>query len=361
MRASAGWNTRRLSIALALVGGSLAFSPSVRADDILLSGTNPIQGVKISSATWVEVEYKMPGVSRSQKMESDRVDEIVWTEEPPTLGRGRNSLAKGEFSKALSSFKSAATINDEVYKFNAMYMQGVTELTHSRQDPSHVAAAATALSAYVSAAKRAKHFYVPHGILALADAHMAAGDFSKAESVLGDLASGEMGQKWIEGAKLKRAQVQLAQDKFKEARDLFRDVQGSADPNFALEAKIGYAACQVGQKQYPGAVSTIVEIVGDSSREKNSSSPRYGDLRGKAWIVYGQAEEGAAAGDKTKLQWAAYRYLRASVVAVGGGEVFAEALYRAKEVFKKLGQQDRGQAIDQRMNQLCPNSPWTKR
>jgi outer membrane protein assembly factor BamD (BamD/ComL family) len=49
------------------------------------------------------------------------------------------------------------------------------------------------------------------------------------------------------------------------------------------------------------------------------------------------------------------------VVAVGGGETFAEALYRAKKLYENLGNADRASLIDQRMNQLCPNSPWTKR
>ena len=361
MSASAGRKSRQLLLALVAGGSLLTSSSTLEADDLILSGSNPVRGVTISKATWDEVEYKLPGVSRKQKMASNRIDSIVWTNEPPSLSRGRNALGKGDFARAVSSFKAASSINEEVYKFNALYMTGKAELAWSRQDPSHVAAAVTALKDYVSQAKGKKHFYVPHGVLALAEAHMAAGDYSQAESVLRDLSGGSMGQKWVEGAKLKSAQVKLAQEKYGDARELFRDVQGSSNPSFALEARVGYASCQVGQKQYPGAVTTLEDLLGESPRERNTSPPGYGDLRAKAWIVYGQAEEGAAGSDKTKQQWAVYRYLRASVVAVGGGEVFAEALYRAKELYKKMGQSDRAELISQRMNQLCPNSPWTKR
>ena len=338
----------------------LALTPAVQADDLILSGSPSIEGVEVREATWEEIEYKQPNISRPQKIDADRVAEMRITR-PAAFIRGQSALAKQDFGRAVTAFRSVSTMNQEFYALNGKYMLGVAELEWSKQDPSHVAKAVTALTEYVSAAKPKKHFFTPHGVLALADAHMAAGDFSKAESVLGDLASGSMGKKWVDGAKLKRAQVQLAQEKWGPARELFRDLERSSNAEFALAAKVGYASCQVGQKQYPGAAKTLAEVLGEGRRERQTQPPSYGEWRAKAWIVYGQAEEGGAGGDKEKLQWAAYRYLRASVVAVAGTETFAEALYRAKQVFTTMGETDRAEALSQRLNQLCPNSPWTKR
>jgi hypothetical protein len=116
----------------------------------------------------------------------------------------------------------------------------------------------------------------------------------------------------------------------------------------------------VGQQQYPGAIQTLTGVLGSGKEEKNSNPPRYGELRAKAWIVYGQAEEGAAGSDPEKLKWAAIRYLRAATVGVAGGEAFAEGLYRAKGVFEKLGETERAATLTQRLHQLCPQSPWNK-
>lgn len=349
----------------ALLGATLLLLPAdraLRADDLVMADGSPsITGVTVREATWEEIEYKMPSVSRNSKIPAERVDEIVWTSEPPSLVRGRAALAKGDFTRARSSFQNATTLNQPFFAATAQFMLGWTELTWAKQDPSHVGAAVTELQKFVSAAQGAKHYYVPQGALALAEAHSMAGDYAKAESALSSIAGGAMGSKWVEAAKLKRGQVQLAQDKFREARELFGEVQGSSNPRFSIEARVGYAACQVGQQQWEGVAKTLEPVLGSADRDRNSQPPRYGDIRAQGWIVLGQAEEGGAGGDEDKLIFALYHYLRASVVAVGGGETFAEALYRAKKLYENLGNADRASLIDQRMNQLCPNSPWTKR
>jgi len=330
------------------------------ADDII-TATATYENVTIVSASWEKVSYRREGISRPQNVDADDIELIRWTREPATLSRGRNNLAAGEFARAVSAFRAASTDANELYALNAAYMLGVAELAWSTQDPSHLSAAVSAFEAYLGKAKGSKHYYVPEATLALAEAQARSGNHDRAASVLSDLIGGGFGSKWVEGAKLKKAEIDLAQGKYAEAREVFREIQGSRNPTFDLEARIGYAACQVGQKQYPAAVESLREVLGEGRRQSNTVPPRYGDLRARAWIVYGQAEEGAAGGDREKLQWAAIRYLRAASVGVAGSETFAEALYRAKQVFEKLGESDRAQAMAQRMNQLCPNSPWTKK
>jgi len=344
--------------ALATLG---LLSATVFADELILENGQSITDAEISAATWEQVEYRARGISSRQRHAAEKIDRIRWTSEGGSMSRGRGAYAKGDFAKAVSAFRASTSVSKEVHSLNAQYMLGLAELAWGRQDPGHIPLAVTALKNYVSAAKTKKHFYTPHGVLALADAHLAARDYSNAERVLNDLTSGAMGKKWVEGAKLKKAQVQLAQEKYSDARSLFREVQSSSNSAFALEARIGYAACQIGSKQYPGAAETLKEVLGEGRKERNTQPPRYGELRAKAWLVLGKAEEGAANGDRVKLQWAAIRYLRASVVGMAGGEVFAESLYRARAVFERLGQEERVEAITQRMNQLCPDSPWTQR
>ncbi len=342
------------------LGVFLLGAPVLRADDIIRTTGDPYESVTVTGATWESVTYRKEGISSRQNVPADDVEDIRWTSESSTLSRGRGALAAGEFSRAVSAFRAATTDLNALHALNAQFMLGLSESGWASTDPSHLSAAVTALQTYVQTGKPAKHFYVPHAILALSDAHIRARDFSKATQVLGDLTGGQMGRKWVEAANLKKAQALLAQEKYAEARDIFRDVQGSTNPGFALEARIGYAQCQVGQKQFPGAVETLGEFLGEGRNEKNTSPPRYGELRARAWIVYGQAEEGGALGDREKLQWAAIRYHRAASVGVAGGDVFAEALFRAKGIYQQLGQTDRAEILTQKLNQLCPSSAWNR-
>lgn len=350
----------RVARAAAAALSILAGAGAARGDDIIRTSGAPYTEVTIVSATWESVTYRKEGIQKAQDVPAEEIEEIRWTSEPATLARGRADLGGDDFERAVSAFKASISISEEVYALNAQYMIGVAEVAWAGQDSSHLPAAVTALTEYIAKGKPKKHFYVPHAVLALSEAHIKAGAFDKASSALADITGGQMGRKWVEAAKLRSAQALLAQSKFAEAREVFREAQGSQNPGFALEGAIGYASCQVGQQQYPAAIQTLQAVLGNGREEKNTNPPRYGEFRAKAWIVYGQAEEGAAGSDKEKLQWAAIRYLRASTVGVAGGDAFAEALFRAKGVFEKLGQQDRVTTLTQRLNQLCPNSPWNR-
>jgi len=333
---------------------------TLRADDIIRTSGAPYEGVTVVSATWETVSYRREGIPKPQDVPAEEVEEIRFTSEPATLARGRGNLAAGDFDRAISAFKASLGLQEEVYSLNAQYLIGVAEATWASQDQSHLPAAAAALGEYIAKGKPKKHFFVPHAILALSEAHIRAGDFAKASQALADLTGGQMGRKWVEAAKLKNGQALLAQSKYAEARELFREVQGSQNPAFSMEGAVGYASCQVGQQQYPGAIQTLTGVLGSGREERNTTPPRYGEIRAKAWVVYGQAEEGAAGSDPAKLRWAAIRYLRAATVGVAGGEAFAEGLFRAKGVFEKLGETERVATLTQRLNQLCPRSPWNQ-
>ena len=78
-------------------------------------------------------------------------------------------------------------------------------------------------------------------------------------------------------------------------------------------------------------------------------------------MIWGRATQEQAAGNKTQLQWALIRYLRAAVIAnTGDSEVLAEAIFRAKSVAVELGQNDRAEELAQRLQKLVPNSAWNK-
>ncbi|MFQ5655481.1 MAG: hypothetical protein ACE5GW_12220, partial [Planctomycetota bacterium] len=156
--------------------------------------------------------------------------------------------------------------------------------------------------------------------------------------------------------------VRLAQGKFADARRLYGDL--NADPavvashDFRLQAQLGYARCQIGQKQYRAAAETVKEKI---LQAKRTETPRLDHYRAQAWIIWGIADEGLATGDREKLEWALIHYLRGAILAGSGNrEDLAEALYRAKEIWKRLGQDERAEELKQRLSKLCPDSPWNK-
>ena len=98
-----GWNRWVLAIlASGLVGHS-----SLRADEIIVTGGRNYEGVTISTATWEQVEYRLPGVSTAPKLSSDKVLELRFSGEPSNLSRGRGALEQGDLEVAVSALTSA--------------------------------------------------------------------------------------------------------------------------------------------------------------------------------------------------------------------------------------------------------------
>ena len=349
---------RTAVLAIIIAGG---FSPCM-GDQILLKSGRSYEGVTITKATWEQVEYRMPGVSTTQKVNADDVERLEFTSEPSGLSRGRGALSQGDWAAAVSAFRSARSLPDQRHKANAMYLLALAQLRWGEQEDSHLGDASTAAEEFISLFSASKDFFLPHAHQVLSESLMRQGKFSEGERALENLANGKYGDRWVLGGQLGKGELLLAQGRHADARDLFGSVGNNSavanDVSFRNRAWLGYAACQLGQKQYPAAIETVRKNIIDS---RQRGAPRIdGDLA-RAWIVWGRAEEASAGSDQKKLQWAAIRFLRAAVIATGGdGEALAESLYRAKELWKKLGESDRAEEMGQRLAQLCPNSPWNK-
>ncbi|OUU25581.1 MAG: hypothetical protein CBC13_01900 [Planctomycetia bacterium TMED53] len=353
----------RSSKLLALILGSLLIPldlDGLRADQIIVSGGRNYEDVTITGATYEQVQFKLPGVSTSQKVDADKVLQLVFSRESSSLARGRGAFENGDWETAANSFKSATSMGDALKKSSAMYMHGLSLLRWGDADASKYAAAISALEAYLSEFEGKKDFYVPHARMALSEAHRKAGNYSEAESALSSLASGSLGRRWVLGARLGKAQSLLAQDKWPQSREEFSSVSNdsNASTDQICQAWIGYASAQQGQKQWRQAADTIRKQILETRNKEILANTA---ARAHAWLVWGRSTEEQAGGDAGELQWAMIRYLRAAVMASGGnGEVLAEALYRAKELAKKQGDSERAESLTQRLKQVAPDSRWNK-
>lgn len=330
------------------------------ADQIIVSGGRNYEDVTITGATYEQVQFKLPGVSTSQKVDADKVERLVFSRESSSLARGRGAFENGDWETAASSFKSATSMGDALKKSSAMYMHGLSLLRWGDSDATKYKEAVSALEAYLNEFDSKKDFYVPHARMAISEAHRKSGNYSEAESALSSLASGNMGRRWVVGARLGKAQSLLAQENWGACREEFSSVSNdsNASTDQICQAWIGYASTQQGQKQWKQAADTVRQQILET---RNKDVLGNTAARAHGWLVWGRSTEEQAGGDAGELQWAMIRYLRAAVMAsTGNGEVLAEALYRAKELAKKQGDADRAESLTQRLKQVAPDSRWNK-
>ena len=251
-------------------------------------------------------------------------------------------------------------MGDALKKSSAMYMHGLSLLRWGDSDATKYKEAVSALEAYLNEFESKKDFYVPHARMAISEAHRKSGNYSEAESALSSLASGNMGRRWVVGARLGKAQSLLSQENWGACREEFSSVSNdsNASTDQICQAWIGYASAQQGQKQWKQAADTVRQQILET---RNKDVLGNTAARAHGWLVWGRSTEEQAGGDAGELQWAMIRYLRAAVMAsTGNGEVLAEALYRAKELAKKQGDTDRAESLTQRLKQVAPDSRWNK-
>jgi hypothetical protein len=354
-------NPGLVSVTLAMLCLSIGFPAGVlHGDEIIVSGGRNYEDVTITSATWEQVQYRLPGVSTSQKVAAERVEKLIFDQEPASLSRGRGAIEQGDWEGAVSALRSAASLGDPRQKADAMYLLGLALLRWGDQDPQQRPAAITALGAYLGQFEAQKDFYVPHARVALAAVHQRLEAFSAADEALAPLASGDFGRHWILRARLAKGMILQAQQNWIGAREIFSSVANDSQANSGMtrSAWLGYADCQLGQKQWSSAIDTVRQRV---LQVRTSPSARLDAAKARGWLIWGKATQQQASGDRTQLQWAMIRYLRAAVIATTGeSETLAEAIFRAKTVAIELGDEDRVEELAQRLQKLVPNSVWNK-
>ena len=128
-----------------LIAGLVVGAVSLQADEIVVEGGRNYFDVNISSATWEQVEYKLPGVSKAQKVPAERVNQLLFSRESANLGKGRGALQQGNFEGAVQAFKIARSQGDQRQKTNAQFLYGFALARWAQQDTSQLAAAVSAL------------------------------------------------------------------------------------------------------------------------------------------------------------------------------------------------------------------------
>ena len=312
----------------------------------------------ITKATTKEVEYKLQGVRVAQKINAEEVTNIEFTSLSATVRNGIGNIETGDYAGAVRSLRSGSSLQDPSGHVAGYYL-GVALLRWGGVEPAKLGEAITAFESFIKKYESDRNWtwFVPFALEKLGQAQIKKGDFSKAEATFSKLSKFSKAR-WGVIADLSKAEVLLAQDKYKDARSLVgRLTQGNHPTQLAARVWIAYAQCQLGEKQYQQAIKTLdKEVIGKLRGDRS-----FGHARARAYILWGDCEAAAAGSDKDKLSWAKVRYLRAITTAGHEGDDLAEALYKALDVCKKLGQSEQAAKLRTRLTTECGNSPWAKK
>ena len=143
------------------------FAGGLQADQIIVSGGRNYEDVTITNASYEQVQFRLPGVSTTQKVNADKVEKLIFSRESSSLTRGRGAFEQGDWETAASSFKAATSMGDALKKSSAMYMHGLALLRWGDVESAKYATAVSALKAYLTEFESDKDFYVPHARMAL--------------------------------------------------------------------------------------------------------------------------------------------------------------------------------------------------
>ncbi len=328
-------------------------------DTIFRLKGQPVADVTIQGATNSEIKYKLAGVRKAQTLSADEVESIEFTNVSAAVRKGIGNIETGDFAAAVQSLRAGSTLQ-EPSGHVAGYWLGVANLRWGGVEPKKLDDAVTAFEAFISKYEGDKkwNWFVPNAIEQAGQALIRKGDFSGAEKKFSALSKYSK-NRWGTVASLAKGEALLAQKKYSDARNLVSKLTRSSSLSVELRSRawVVYATCQFGDKQYSQAVTTLQrELI-----TKLEGEQKFGHAKARAYLLWGDCELAAAGSDKSKLQWAKIRFLQAASIGGAEGDDLAEALYKAQDVYQKLGQTEQAEKLRTRLKTECGNSRWAKK
>jgi len=337
------WHLTPFSLLVAVLAGTAL------ADEVVLTDKT-----KIADCTVLSENAKEVGIDVNADGVADRV---VPTEQVATVQYADRSLEyrqavlfieSGKYAQAVTAFQAIAKGAPGVswQATYADYHAAVALQRWAQSDPTKAVEAVKALSAFVS--RRADSRFIYPAQLSLAEAYLVQGKFGEVRR----LAEAVVGEKpktpWGERARLLLAQVKLSQN---EAAGAARDfdavlatVTDKQSPAWA-EATVGKGLALLAQDK----VDDAERLLGDLIETTKDSS-----VRARAYNALGDAHFKKGAFAEARLD-----YLRVVLLYFQADAVeHAKALYQAAECFRRLGDQERAEALLAELVRRYPGTPW---
>jgi hypothetical protein len=310
----------------------LVLAPVSKAagDWIELTNGQRRDGIQINVAKWDSVQYtvgKAPTTLSGEQVAALHRDSTF-------LQTGRDALERGDFAKAIADMNAVGATAKDWEQAEAKFLIG---RAHARAGK--VKEADAAFKAYLDRWKAEKDWWVPHAVLELANALLAARQPGTAEIRYKEL--NEFGGLWSLRSKLGQGFALLGakgEAGALAARRLFDEVAKAIQAPIWLrqQAIVGRSQAFLLQNQ-PQQVPK--ELGDEFFNTSKSGEIGYTPERAEATLLMGKAY--AAQGGKENLEQAEIWFLRAVALYRKQGETYAQACQLLSDVYTKLGNKGR--------------------
>ncbi len=334
----------------------LGNAPAAAIDTVTRKSTDRSAIGEIDSVSRTEVVVK-PRVGSPTTVPANDILDVDWEAAPPSLKLGRSQETSGQFDLALKSYQQAVAENqstDDNVRGEIEFSLARVTAKVALGDPTRLADATTKLTGFSE--KYRDHYRYFDAQLLLGDLALAGNNAAAAEAVYDVLLTAPWADYQMAG-NIGKGRILFSRDEIAGAKQAFDAVavaipKTAAETSRRLEAMLGQAKCLQKQAQHAEAVTILDQVVKESS---------VNDTRLQAEAYVRQGESYAAMGDKTKEAIRSYLFVDVVSALAQQTDFHAEALYYLAQLWPAAGHQERGVEASARLEQLYPNSAWTKK
>ena len=369
-------NPLLLLVTLACTIPTVALSSLAKAqavsDTIIKKNGKQERKVEIVSLDLDKITFTKGGKKEPQEIETSRVTGFRLSALPEEYVRAQSAANRGDFAGAGKLFAEATTKgNREIVKQVATFFAGRSFALAARKDSTNANNALAQLESYLSAA--ANGYYMPEAKVRLAQSRLFGGDAAGAETALAslenDAVSGSWPLRWSAEIKFAKAQAQVDQGKFADARSTLMGVAGAVDAalgednrlageldTLKTESLVMQGETYIGEKLYDDALNYYRTLSSSNARGVRAAAET-----GQGQILFLQGSDKA---DEQKLRQAQLALARASVEPDTSDSTTAKALYYMGKVLAALGDDEeqnasaRAKTYFQSVKNNYGSTPW---
>lgn len=327
-----------------------AAATTVEKVTILLNSGRKHDGVTLLEEKFAGIKFRVrPGQEETVKGED--VAEVRHDPPHPAFSSGLSQMNAGLFDKAVKSFTNArnAAKDGTSARVHASFWLG---------EALRQVGSAESLKGAIEEYGRVPndHWLAPRAHYGKGLALAGAGKQSEALASFKKLEG--YGDRWRIQGKLGEGNALLELKKPGDARQAFEIANSGAGGKYtdlAREAQTGIGKAYVLDKRYDDAVKNFDRILNDRGVDV--------EVAGSAWVGKGNCryEQAKEKGNPKELvQEALLAYLTATT-RYAGSSAYAEALFKAQEIYGKLGLPEQQKHLADELRSRFPEGAWTKK
>ena len=316
----------------------------------------PIGGeIKTISRTEVVVFQKVG--NKEIKIPANEIVLVEWDGAPPEFGAARGHEDAGNYPLAMTSLTEAADAAkgaDANVRADIEFFIARTAAKMAIADPTQAEVAFTKLKAFGTAHRDNFRFFEAQALLA--EVALRTNQAPVADTAFNSLTTAPWSDTKMAG-QIGLARVLLAGKNVTGAKTGFDAVvalEAKSPVELArrLQAMLGQARCMQLQMQHAEALKVLEQVVEQADAEETRTLAEAYLLQGDSLVALAQSPKDAVL---------AYLHVDVIPALAAEGDLHAEALFQLSKLWGTIGQATRGTEASAKLEQLYPNSEWTKK